>query len=698
MLFTSISLENFGIIQKFSRQFDRQILVVSGDNGSGKSSLLKAIILAVFDEYNGTLADYVNWDADFFRVIVGFVHRGVQYESTVFYDGTTDRTLRFGDKVLKGEEAKKKLKEVFDVDLLKAAMLAVEQQIDVVTTKPAERRDYLKRIYDIEFKHQISVLEDEGKEHELELIKRTATQTEIENRQYSVPERLSFPFSETEYELNKANIELERKTLSDMEGQFQAYQQVKSDADKLTQQFNQLDIRIESSNKEITQINDSLNGLPERKRVLLEGLQTSKAKQLEANEKELADSLSRSTSFESERKGIFPERLPMFNNDEYAQISQELYTKKSKLKELQTARDVCPTCGQNINTPEHIEKRKIEIEGLTAAIDNLTVQFSNLSASKKNREEAEARNNKKTERKVYLDNQLVLESEKQKAIQSQGQLKIDKIDSDISRLDSDTASEEKRLRELVSVKETSRDDLIAQSRDIQKRLEEAQLKIRETPDLPIDAVKRNIAELELAVKSYDDIVSRNQEIEKMEQQAALQKERDAEQLKVLKDEIQVLNKLIGDIKASIKILKTEFPVYVISRVVKDIEKSMNDFLKKTYGGRYNVEVSDKRNALHILYGPKKKEVSLASGYEKQIFSSAFRLALCRAIGNKSLILDEADSAASEKNSEVLYNVLGELAGNGIEQMVVISHKPSTRSLLEADYNADVITFENGVAS
>jgi chromosome segregation ATPase len=133
-------------------------------------------------------------------------------------------------------------------------------------------------------------------------------------------------------------------------------------------------------------------------------------------------------------------------------------------------------------------------------------------------------------------------------------------------------------------------------------------------------------------------------------------------------------------------------------VVKDIEKSMNDFLKKTYGGRYNVEVADKKNALHILYGPKKKDVSLSSGYEKQIFSSAFRLALCHAMGNRTLLLDEVDSAATDKNSEVLYNVLGELVGNGIEQMIVISHKSSTRFLLEFDYDAEVITFENGIAN
>jgi DNA repair exonuclease SbcCD ATPase subunit len=320
-----------------------------------------------------------------------------------------------------------------------------------------------------------------------------------------------------------------------------------------------------------------------------------------------------------------------------------------------------------------------------------------LTAEKKGREEAEARNNAKSERKVYLDSQLSLEAEKQDGIRSRGKAAIEKIESEIAHADSNIASEEKHLQEIISTKETSRAGLLNQLKDTRALLDETQTKINEIPELPVEETKRKITGLENAVKSYDDAVSRIQEIEKMERQVEEQKRRDAGQLETLKDEIQVLNKLIGDAKAGVKILKTEFPVYVISRVVKDIEKSMNGFLKKTYSGRYAVEVSDKKNALHILYGPKKKEVSLASGYEKQVFSSAFRLALCHAIGNKSLLLDEVDSAASDKNSEVLYNVLGELTGAGIEQMIVISHKESTRNLLESEYGAEVITFENGEA-
>lgn len=69
-----------------------------------------------------------------------------------------------------------------------------------------------------------------------------------------------------------------------------------------------------------------------------------------------------------------------------------------------------------------------------------------------------------------------------------------------------------------------------------------------------------------------------------------------------------------------------------------------------------------------------------------------------AIGNRCMILDEADSSATDKNSEIFYRVLGDSIGCGIEQVILVSHKQSTRDILQFDYGADVVTFDNGVAS
>jgi len=698
MIFNSISLENFGIVKKFSKQFDKNILVLAGENGEGKSTILKSILLAVFDDYEGVLSDYVNWDSDYFQVIVNFTHRGVDYESIVKYEGSTDRTLSFANKVLKGEEAKKKLKEIVDADLLKAGMLAMEQEIAIVKTKPAERREYLKRIYDIEFKRQLSELEDDIKVSELELAKKTTLQAEVENRQYNVPDKPEFPFGKTDYDLIKANLEIERGKLHAAEENIRVHEQVKIEMSNLALQSGQLTVSICDLAEKIDMSKLDLKVLPERKEKSVNA-ETTALNAAENELKELGVAFAKKQDeLTTEIKAIVLERLPLFNIDEFNTVSQDLYTKKSKLAELESATDVCPLCGQSISSPEHIEKRKEEIVEITNIINELTAKFELMSGQKSRREQAEKSNLEKTNRKTSLQHQLALLEEKYKADCLRIQLGIDHSKNKLADLDSKYLAETKQLELLIAANSDNEKNLRSQYDEVQKKMEELAKKA-DAIKLPsqINDIKNSIQKFESDIRQYDDTVSRIAEIERMEKQVATQKENDRKQLEELKTEIQVLNQLIGDWKMGIKILKTEFPVYVISRVIKDIEKSMNDFLKRTYP-KYQVEVQDKKNALHIVYGPKKKDVSSASGFERQIFSLSFMYAVSRAIGNRCLILDEADSASTEKNSGIFYRVLGDSIGQGIDQIILVSHKPTTRNILEFDYGAEVLTFEKGVAA
>ncbi|MDR1147605.1 MAG: hypothetical protein LBK66_03125 [Spirochaetaceae bacterium] len=697
MMFKSVCLENFGIVKSFSKSFDRNILVLAGENGHGKSTVLKAVLLAVFDDYEGVLADYVNWDSDYFQVAVNFTHRGIGYESTVRYDGSTDRTLRFGDKVLKGDEAKKKLKEIVDADLLKAGMLAMEQKVAIVETRPSERREYLKRIYDIEFKRQLSDLENDIKASELELAKKTTLQTEVENRKYSVPEKPAYPFEKTDYELIKANLEAERGKLHAAEESARVYRQTQSELNDLAEQNGRLIEDIHKLNARIKQNKEKMEGLPESRNnavVSETGILNSASAELVKSEEDFSRNAA---GLNADLGAIVLERLPAFNLDEFNSVSQELYSKKAELSKLQSAKDVCPTCGQSISSPEHIARRKEEIAALGQATADLTERFTSLSAQKSRRETAERSNLDKTNRKTLLQNQISVLIEQGNTGRIRIQAKIDQARAKLDRLDAEYRAEGMRLSELIASDSDNEKNLNDRFTAASAKIIELQGKLAGLETVSAEGIEENIRKFESDIRGYDDTVSRIAEIERMEKQIAVQKDNDFKQLEVLKTEIQVLNQLIGDWKAGVKILKTEFPVYVISRVIKDIEKSMNDFLKRTYP-KYHVEIQDKKNALHIVYGPKKKDVSSASGFERQIFSLSFMYAVSRAIGNKCLLLDECDSAATEKNSGIFYRVIGDAIGNGIDQIILISHKPSTRNILEFDYGAEVIVFDNGVAA
>ena len=697
MIFNSISLENFGIVKKFSKKFDKKIIVLAGENGEGKSTILKAILLAVFDDYEGVLSDYVNWDSDYFQVIVNFTHRGVDYESVVKYDGSTDRTLRFGDKVLKGDEAKKKIKEIVDIDLLKAGMLAMEQEIAIVKTKPAERREYLKRIYDIEFKRQLSDLDNDIRSSEIELAKKVTLQTEIENRHYNVPEKPTYPFGKSDYDLLKANLEIERNKYHTAEEQLRLFQQTQVEISTLNSNKTKLDEDIKKVTLKIDQNNEKLLGLPKVKCLAVEtetvNLNTS-SEELKIAAEDFANEIS---DLNKECGAIVLERLPQFASDRFEAVSQELYAKKTKLTELQLAKDTCPMCGQSITSAEHIEKRAQEITALEQQIKSLSDEFTLLSEQKTRRETVEKNNLEKTNKKTALQNKVSVLTERSNSEQIRIQAKIDQSSAKLDRLDSEYAAEETKLKELISADSDNKNNLVTQIDAASEKLLDLNKKINEIKIVPVDSLKAVITKIETDIRSYDDVATRIMEIEKLEIQIEIQMKNNQKQLEELKTEIQVLNQLIVDWKTGIKILKTEFPVYVISRVIKNIEKAMNEFLKRTYP-KYQVEVQDKKNALHIVYGPKKKDVSSASGFERQIFSLSFMYAISHAIGNRCLLLDECDSAATDKNSGTFYKVIGDAVGQGIDQIILISHKPTTRNVLEFDYNAEVIVFDKGVAA
>jgi hypothetical protein len=64
----------------------------------------------------------------------------------------------------------------------------------------------------------------------------------------------------------------------------------------------------------------------------LKDLEIKKSNQIKFSKKELADLTDRLALIENEQKGIYFERLPLFGNDESTLISQEMYTKKAKIK------------------------------------------------------------------------------------------------------------------------------------------------------------------------------------------------------------------------------------------------------------------------------------------------------------------------------------------------------------------------------
>jgi DNA repair exonuclease SbcCD ATPase subunit len=696
MIINHITLKNFGCIKFFNRAFGKGIFIFAGDNGNGKTTIFKAVVLALFDSYEGNLSDYVNWDAEEFDVNIDFEHMGYIYNVTVrqsLKSKTSEREVTdfHNNQIYTGQEAKDFLKRIFDVELIKAAMLSLEQQLDVITVKPSERRDYLKKIYDLEFKKQQMFF---AEQLTTLATKTTEISTELallRNRTYEDAEPPVLPMTETEYatvqdkyaesveRIGKLKAELERykaikKIISDLE----------TEVTKYTADITEVEFQIIVKEKQIADLPAESNARAAKAKADIEKAENQLA--------ELAGDDPVIQELETKIAGIVLERVGSFDSAAFSAIQIELAKIEQRIQALE---GICPTCGQmKPKTPE----TETELSELKLGRSVLETKIIELKAESERIIKLQKENRENRERKTKLENEkriLVERNESRKremgTILSGARAALDTEKSNLDRLTTAATTALAETRKLLETKK-------ALKIDSETRLTTAKTETIINPSDELVIVQRNIVEEKARIDEYQRILTKREAIVRQREQMKKQKEEDANRVKILDVELQEIFHEVAEIENAAKILKNEFPVYVISHIVKDLEVSMNDFLRRVYGGKYTIKLEDKKNSLRMVYGPKNADAGsgLSSGYEKSIFSLAWKWALSRVQNNRTLMMDEVDSAASQKNSLIFYKTIGDSL-KFFDQILIVSHKEQTQELLENEYNAEVLTFTDGVA-
>jgi len=691
MIINHIKLKNFGCIKSFDKDFGKGIYIFAGDNGNGKTTVFKAVAMALFDSYDGSMTEYINWyGEDFFEVSIDFEHLGFAYNvflSQSLKGKTAERLLtdKTNNQVYTGQEAKDFLKKIFDTELLKSAMLSVEQQLDVITVKPSERRDYLKKIYDLEFKKQQTQFQDE-----LTALNTRTTEISTElgllrNKKYDETELPELPLTDKEYEAVKKSHADKTERLGALKSDLENYNRKKTTIADLETHIARLNEEIPETDKQITEKKKVIEDLPaeSEKRV------SDTKKTIEEAEKELkalAAPDQAITDLESKIAGIEIQRIGAFDAETLAKAEKELSDANQRIQALES---VCPVCGlskpKTKETEAELAEQKAKIPAYESRVSDLKAENERISKiQKQNQENKDLRTKYEHEKTLLVERRETKKRETETKIETEASNLKRLIDSAKSAL----AGSEELLKAKKEAKELS-----------EKRLAEAKADTVKNPAEELSAVQKEVAENKKVIDDYEKILTDRDFIVKQREQQEKQKKEDEDRIKVLDVELQEKSKEIAEIENSLKVLKNEFPVYVISRVVKDLEIYMNDFLKRVYGGRYAIKLEDKKNALKMVYGPKNADAGsgLSSGYEKSIFSLAWKWALSRVQKNRTLLLDEADSAASQGNSLIFYKEIGDSL-KLFDQILIVSHKEQTRELLEDEYNAETLTFTDGIAA
>ena len=175
MFIRSLKLKNFQTIRDAEFRFRKGVICFTGNNGEGKSTVLHAIVMLLFNSYEGNLKDYITWGEKEFQISMEFSHEGKNYSE--FYSCSltrgSERQLQILEtgEIFTGNSCVSKLAEILDPSQASAAIVAMENQQNLVNTTPSQRREYLKKIYSLEFKEELEKIAQDVSRTEEEIIR-----------------------------------------------------------------------------------------------------------------------------------------------------------------------------------------------------------------------------------------------------------------------------------------------------------------------------------------------------------------------------------------------------------------------------------------------------------------------------------------------------------------------------------------------
>ena len=653
-----IHIQNFNNITDAELDLSSAVSLFVGDNGSGKTSVVDAIGLCLFEyKRSDTYADYIKSGKDnaciYFECEIS--NEPITFNITINKTGSTalEREVNFQGKVYHNSEVSTLL-ESLNLKYFSDIFCSMQNGKDITRLSPTERVAYIQKLLAFSFGPQIKTTDDTIKQL-------TETITELSTTNAALSQTIQ-------------NLEKQIKPLNNLDNLYSNIDEIKTKASQL-QSYIVSKTAALRSNAAVAIVKDKINA----EIVALTNELTSK--NTKAAEIKLAnESRTKTVNKISEVKATISEYEVKINNIEtkltsldtqYAvqettvqNKSAEYYAAEAQLNVCKNNfdkvnHDKCPYCGQDISADNkaHYKQELDNAEETTLKLQkDLSIEKDKLNTL----------SNEKTgllREKMSLAALLNAQNNQLKSYETE----LVCIDNELTQL--------KPLLENIN----SIEQLIKEKQDLLKLENE---KLLEIDNEEWNNSQKQLSEYNQIITNYQRIVDENTHIQAANE--TLQKNIDL-QRKALDENIEKYTLLSDDLavyKEAKQIFEKKLPQFIIIKTCKKIQNKLNELVQTIFPNLY-IRLFYSKKGIEFFYstsGAIDEEadkdsmlpIKQASGFEKAILSICFKSVLCEAYDIPFVILDEVDAAASEENSRRFFDIV--INGGLFQQSIIISHK------------------------
>lgn len=660
----TLHIENFMSIDCLDLEFsNNQITAITGQNGSGKSSLIYAVALALTGYKKGeSYKDYIKTGREYAKVILETSLKGTPALFDIEVNGgkkkasTLNRKVTYKGKTYLNSEFSQFI-ESEGLEELETLMFMFQGYHDIIDLKPSERANLLKKLFKFEFPELVEELKKDQEQYKRESLEQNAKIEELKSRVFTHTPLLREMPQEGINSLEEKLLSV-TKILDDI-GDIDEASIAKCDTDIKSTEKEILDItrKIDADKQSL---DSQRHSLIVSEKFIQNNPKNALCEDLEGTEKELED-----------HKIWYKEQ-----KEKDKELNDELKVTTYKVKELEghysiSKTGVCHSCGQPIDA-EYLSDLEKELNSTKKDMESLKEGIKELNFDKSD------------------------------SIGKALEKKRDTIKStlrEVEYYESSIEAYKERIKDLTNLIEERNKALL---------LSKEKLETLKQKRVELNSLNDSIKERYSLIKEKDSIQEKLQtakdnkikNIERRNTNDRIDKEiieRDF-RVKELTERTNTLSISLNRVKQEIDIFETKFPNFIVLQACQKLEDIINSIVQKVFP-YCKVSLKLSKGGINFFYTSESSEeewipVSMASGAQRRTLSLAYFIALAKLSNISCIFLDEMDASMSPENAGIIYDFIGGL--DYFDQVFFISHRKEAYEAVKAR-NDKLITYlvENG---